>query len=118
MSQLNGKAFVFDTFVNANTARYIGPSNSAIMHDYIDLTRTPRAAKDSKVKSTFRRVKTVADAEGNLDDIIIRGESSHPKFALQTEVDDAVDDVKALTADPAWGDLVWKHDLNADFETA
>lgn len=118
MSQINSKIFTFDSYPNANTARYAGPSNSASLRDIIDLTRTPVSPSATQVKSTARRVIGIVNADtGETGEITVRQETSHPKWATQAQVQDAIDDAKGLAADQAWSDLVWKHDLNADFES-
>lgn len=118
MAQVNSKAFAFDSYPNANTARYTGPSNSASLRDIIELIRTPVRPADSHVKSTTRRVMGVVDAvTGETGEILIRIETSAPKFATQAQVEVVEDDVISLVSLQAWKDLVWKHDLNTDLES-
>lgn len=108
---VNTKAYAFDTNPTPESARLVGPAQTASAKDYLDLKRVapkPTADFEGVSRATAKFVRTVTTSAGKKVDVLIEIHSSIPVGVVKADVDSIRDDAGDFLISSNGDDLLWK----------
>ena len=112
---INAKSYDLDSQRSIDSLRYIGPSHTLSVKDYVDAKRTspkPTATYAGQGKASFKLTRTLSDGTDPVGDGILEISCSFPVGSSSTEQSTMIDDLAAWLATTSADDLLMNHDIN------